>query len=407
MSLLLRTHYKLARSSLKRARTRALLTCLGISIGVASIVLILSLTGSVRQLITNQIHSTGKDVIIVHPKFNQSSLSGLFYNLTSTNFNSSSLTLAHVKSIKHLDSVTAVAPLSITSRTVKAKHTIDSVNILGTTPDFVKITHLPLKSGSFLSDHSSSSLKSAVIGKSLSLKLFNTTEPIGKTFTILGQRFIITGVFATTDDPINLNRLDFDDSIVVNIHRLQKIDPTTQIQQINLKTKNTDSLASTANSVKNIIESSDNHNFTVSYGDQITHPAHQILQLTSGVLALVASISLVVGGIGVMNIMLVAVAERAHEIGIRKAVGATNLHIFIQFLLESLILCCSGGILGLILGYIVIFLISLSIPFSPFISPTILLSVIITPIIIGTIFGLYPALKASLKNPIDSLKIYH
>ena len=108
-----------------------------------------------------------------------------------------------------------------------------------------------------------------------------------------------------------------------------------------------------------------------------------------------------------MNIMLVAVAERAHEIGIRKAVGATNLHIFIQFLLESLILCCSGGILGLILGYIVIFLISLSIPFSPFISPTILLSVIITPIIIGTIFGLYPALKASLKNPIDSLKIYH
>lgn len=407
MSLLLHTHYKLARSSLKRSRTRALITCLGISIGVASIVLILSLTGSVHQLISSQIHSTGKDVIIVHPKLNQSSLSGLFYNLTSTNFSSPSLNIAHTKSIKRLDSVTAVAPLSITSRTVKAKHTIDSVNILGTTSDFVKITHLPLKSGSFLSDHNSSSLKSAVIGKSLSLKLFNTTEPIGKTFTILGQRFIVTGVFATTDDPINLNRLDFDNSIVVNIHRLQKIDPTTQIQQINIKTKNTDALASTANSIKDIIESSDDHNFTVSYGDQITHPAHQILQLTSSVLALVASISLVVGGIGVMNIMLVAVAERSHEIGIRKAVGATNLHIFIQFLLESLILCCSGGLLGLILGYIVIFLISLSIPFSPFINPTIILAAIVTPIVIGSIFGLYPSLKASLKNPIDSLKIYH
>jgi ABC-type antimicrobial peptide transport system permease subunit len=121
-------------------------------------------------------------------------------------------------------------------------------------------------------------------------------------------------------------------------------------------------------------------------------------------MTIVAGISLIVGGIGVMNIMLVAVAERTHEIGIRKAVGASNLNIFLQFLFESLILCGLGGIIGLAFGYILAFLLSTVTPFGPYIDLIIIGASILVPIIVGTIFGMYPAIKASLRNPIDSLK---
>ena len=123
-------------------------------------------------------------------------------------------------------------------------------------------------------------------------------------------------------------------------------------------------------------------------------------------LTLVAAISLIVGGIGVMNIMLVSVAERTHEIGIRKAIGASNANIFLQFLFESLILCVIGGFAGLLLGYIFAFFVSIVTPFAPYIDLMICLSAIGISVIVGTIFGLYPAIKASRRSPIESLKSY-
>ena len=123
-------------------------------------------------------------------------------------------------------------------------------------------------------------------------------------------------------------------------------------------------------------------------------------------LAIVAGVSLVVGGIGVMNIMLVSVAERTHEIGIRKAVGASSTNILMQFMFESLILSIFGGILGVILGYILAFFVSAITPFAPYISWEILLITFLTTVVVGMVFGIYPALKAASKNPIDSLKHY-
>ena len=128
--------------------------------------------------------------------------------------------------------------------------------------------------------------------------------------------------------------------------------------------------------------------------------------IISSMLALVAGISLVVGGIGVMNIMLVSVAERTHEIGVRKAVGASSQNILMQFLFEALILSLMGGVLGLVLGYMLAFFISIMTPFKPYISVEIILMTFLTTLIVGVLFGIYPALKAATKNPIDSLKHY-
>lgn len=408
MSLLLRTHYNLAKASLKQNRTRSFLTCLGIAIGVASIILILSLMGSISNLISNQISSIGSNLIVVRPSTRKNTVNDIIEELTaSTQYTKSSLTLSDIDTIQKLDNISAVAPIAISNNTIHGDNTVESGTLVGTNPDFINIQNFSISSGSFLDK--SSPDNAAVIGYSLAIELFGTPDnAITKTFTVRGQKFIVTGVLEKIEDPINFNNVDLDGAALVSANILHSIDNSIQIQQINIKTSTTDNIATTAASINDALvkaKAGDN-NFSVAYGDQITHPTGSLITIISGILAMVASISLVVGGIGVMNIMLVSVSERTHEIGIRKAVGASNSNILLQFLFESLILSLLGGLFGLILGYILAFLISLITPFSPYISLEILAVTVITSLIVGIIFGLYPALKAAHKNPIESLKHY-
>ena len=224
----------------------------------------------------------------------------------------------------------------------------------------------------------------------------------------MGEKFIVVGVLDELEKSINFDNVDFDNALIMDVHSLAKLTGSVQIQQINIKAANTDSLNNISDKIKTELSSnkSGDQNFTVTYGDSITHPSSSLFTIVSGMLAIVAAISLVVGGIGVMNIMLVSVAERTHEIGIRKAVGASARNILMQFLFEALILSIIGGIVGLILGYILAFLISIITPFAPFISLDIIAVTFLTTLAVGIIFGIYPALKAASKNPIESLKHY-
>ena len=405
MPILLRAHYKLATSSLRRNRTRSLLTCLGIAIGVASIILILSLTGSINRLIESQVEAAGSDLIIIRPTTRQPQIDSLVSELTtSTQFNQSSLTMKDVAAIKKLDAVASVAPLAVSVNTVQGDYTLDSATIVGTTAELQLILNLTLDTGSFLSENFTQN--AAVIGHNLAMSLYGTDAVIGKTFTALGEKFMVVGTLDTLDNPINFNNIDFDNAALLEASQLESLHQNLQIQQINVKVKNTSALAATASEIEETLKQSKSGdtNFQVAYDGQITHPAGSLLSIISGMLTLVAGISLLVGGIGVMNIMLVSVSERTHEIGIRKAVGAANSNIFLQFLFESLVLSCLGGLLGLALGYALAFLVSLVTPFAPFISWQILLATLYISIVVGTLFGLYPALKAARKNPIDSLR---
>ena len=413
MALLLRTHLDLAKTSLKERRGRTFLTCLGIAIGVASIILILSLMGSINNLIKTQVDAIGGNLIVVRPNDSKDEINDILTELTSTNhFNKSNLTLNDAISIQNLNAeknveaefpVISVAPLAISTNTLVGERTVEAGNVLGTTEELQSLIGLTLRSGTFLKN---GTLKTAVIGRDLSLKLFGTMEPVGKTFTLLGERFIVVGILSESDSPINFNNVNFDDTVLVNINQLANLDSNLQIQQINVKVSNEEKTPVTAAKIDEVlsIAKKGEKNYTVAYGDQITHPAGSLFDIVSGMLTLVAGISLVVGGIGVMNIMLVSVAERTHEIGVRKAVGASNTNIFLQFLFESLILCILGGVAGLILGYVCAFLVSIITPFAPYIDFNICLSAAGISLIVGTIFGLYPALKASHRNPIDSLK---
>lgn len=409
MSLLVRTHYRLAKAAIKENRTRSFLTCLGIAIGVASIILILSLMGSISNLVKEQTKEIGADLIVVRPSSTKDNLTNIVEELTSANsFQTSSLSIADVKAIKEVDHVSAAAPIAVSTNTVASeKNTFDSVPILGTSSDYVKIEPLALRYGSFLTDTENS--KSVVLGHTLSLALFNTiNSTVGKSITIMGEKFMVAGVLDEIEKSINFDNIDYDNALIMDINSLDNITSSTQIQQINVKAENTDSLGSISEDIKTALENKKqgDKNFTVTYGDDITHPASNLFTIVSGMLAIVAGISLVVGGIGVMNIMLVSVAERTHEIGIRKAVGASSRNILIQFLFEALILSILGGIFGLVLGYILAFLLSVVTPFAPYISWHILAITFLTTLTVGIIFGIYPALKAATKNPIDSLKHY-
>ena len=409
MALLLRTHYKLAKTAIRENRTRSFLTCLGIAIGVASIILILSLMGSISNIVKSEVNEIGADLIVVRPSTTKDTITDVVEELTSANsFQKSSLALNDVKAISEVEGVTAASPIAISTNTVTSdKNTFSSVPILGTNTDFVKIEPLSLRYGAFFTEQNEA--HSVVLGHTLSLALFNTVNStVGQMITIMGEKFMVVGVLDEVNRSINFDNIDFDNALIMDAAALDKATGSTQIQQINIKATNTDSLPQVSADIEKTLTNQKlgDQNFSVTYGDNITHPAGSLFMIISGMLTLVAAISLVVGGIGVMNIMLVSVAERTHEIGIRKAVGASARNILMQFMFESLILSILGGFLGVILGYVLAFLVSIVTPFTPYISWQILLTVLTTTIVVGIIFGIYPAIKAAAKNPIDSLKHY-
>lgn len=409
MGLLLRTHLSIALDSLHRNRARTFLSALGIAIGVASIVLIMSLTGGIGSLISASSDKNNANLILVRPSTGKELAENLIDELTANNqYAKSSLTLDDTTSIAKLGNIEAVAPIAsnISAVTIGDK-SHQSINVVATNADLIKTAKLALKNGQFF-EESGTHNNAAVIGHDLATKLFGTTDILARTFQYGDQKFIIIGVLEKTDSPINYNGVDFDNSILIDINFASSFESSIQIQQINVRTTTTDSTESVAEEIKTKLTNSKKGDttFQVLTGSSNFQPAGSLLSIISSMLTLVASISLIVGGVGIMNIMLVSVSERTREIGIRKAVGASSGNILLQFLFESIILSFIGGIMGIALGYATAFAISLITPFAPHISWSILGITCLTSLIVGVIFGVYPAAKAATKDPITSLKVY-
>ena len=183
----------------------------------------------------------------------------------------------------------------------------------------------------------------------MAIDLFGTTQALGKEITMKGEKFIVIGVLAHQSSSINFSNVDFNNTAIIPYVTAKRIiGENLQIQQVNIRVKSINNL----NQVQQEIEKGmlKNHNgekdFEVLTGKNISHPSDKFIELSTFILAIVASVSLVVGGIGIMNIMLVNVSERTREIGIRKALGANNRHILFQFLTESMIISLSGGFLA-------------------------------------------------------------
>ena len=408
MRLLVNTHLHLAIDSLRQNRGRTFLSALGIAIGVASIVLILSLTGGINQLIGTNSDKNNANLVLVRPSNGKEITDSLIDELTNASqYSKSNLTLEDVNAIKETEGVEYVAPLAISNSTITiADRSYESTNVVATNNDLQNILDLHLKSGQFL-DYSLRE-NVAVLGYNVAEQVFGTTEAATRTFNYGGQQFMVVGVLDEINDPINFNGVDFDNSILINIKFASTFESSIQIQQIDIRTSTTDVVDNVVSSINEKLSKTKkgDKDYKIITGSDELHPAGSMISIISSMLTLVASISLIVGGVGIMNIMLVSVSERTREIGIRKAVGASSGHILLQFLFESMILSIIGGLMGFILGYVFAFLISLVTPFAPHISWQILGITGAVSLTVGILFGVYPAAKAAHKDPIASLKFY-
>jgi ABC superfamily ATP binding cassette transporter, membrane protein len=404
----LKTNIENAFESLHANRLRTFLTMLGVMIGISSVVIIFSLSGGVSSMISNQIIAEGESLAVVRPKELTTNNKNVITNLaTSRNFTQSSIKNEDLGLISKVKDVLSVAPLANFSAKVKGDGDEKYANLLATSPNLDQTVGLKVREGQFIAE--SANANTVVIGNQMAIDLFGTTQALGKEITMKGEKFIVIGVLAHQSSSINFSNVDFNNTAIIPYVTAKRIiGENLQIQQVNIRVKSVNNL----NQVQQEIEKGmlKNHNgekdFEVLTGKNISHPSDKFIELSTFILAIVASISLVVGGIGIMNIMLVNVSERTREIGIRKALGANNRHILFQFLTESMIISLSGGFFGYLIGYAFSFGVSVFLPFSPVISWQIAVLVCGISILVGVIFGLYPAFRAARKDPIISLRQY-
>ena len=406
MRILLFEHFRTARESLRRTKVRTYLTVTGVAVGIASITTILALSGGVTDIITRQIKDAGNDIALVRPTAKEPSLIDLGNPNPAAAYTTSPLVERDLDSIQSLKNVDLAAPIMTLSGNVYSKdeHPHNST-IVATTPEFTKTAPIVMKDGQFIDGMTSED--TVVLGEQLAVNLFGTDQAVGKQLTIRGQPFTCIGVIKRQKNPINYNNIDVDNSAITNLDSGKLFNQgVAQIQQINVKaTKNTD-IQKLKTSIETVISKNhDNERDTsVLVGEEITQPTSKLFLIMTAVLSAIAGISLIVGGIGIMNIMLVSVAERTREIGLRKAVGATSESIVSQFMIEAFITSALGGIIGLVGGYAPAFVISMFLPYDPVLSWQAGAVALALSIIVGVLFGLYPALKASRKNPIESLR---
>lgn len=410
MRLLFTNHLQNAQQSIKSNRLRSFLTMIGITIGVASITTILALSGGAKNIVQSQVDALGGNIAVIRPESpTDTETSGLSQLTNEQQFAASSLTDSDIAAVERISHVAGVAPIMVLHGAVSSsKDTSISSPIVATSPHLEKVSGLKIEDGQFLDPNLT--INTAVIGPQLSVNLFGTENSIGQTVHIKGESFTVVGILQRTNAPVNYNNVDFDNAILINLDSGRALNQgASHLQQINVQSDSVAHLNGVITEInKTLLRNHLNQaDFAVLSGAQISQPTSRMFTAIAGVSVAIAAISLLVGGVGIMNIMLVSVAERTREIGIRKALGATNGDIVGQFLIESLVLSVGGGVLGYLLGYAGAFLVSvLFLPFSPVITLNIAAAAALMSVGIGMLFGLYPAIRAARKDPITALRQY-
>lgn len=408
MRLLIADNYRTAKESLRRSKTRTALTILGVTIGVGAITTVLALLSGVSSLINSQVSQLGHSIAVVRPKAPNPTITDLTNPTATTAYTTSPLTERDLASIQHVSSVTKAAPImTITASIRNGNIRPANTTLVSTTPSFADINKFTFQTGQFIDSVTDND--TAVVGQQLAVELFGTDQAAGKIFTINDRSFTVIGVLAPQNQPVNFNNIDFDNAAIIDLASGKAFNGNlAQIQQIDIATKpHTDMNRLKAALIRTLNTNHDGaQDVAILTGNDIAKPTSRLFVLINGITALVASISLIVGGIGIMNIMLVGVAERTREIGLRKAIGASDGMIIMQFLSESLIISLLGGLFGFVGGYIAAFIISLGLPYNPTFSWQIAIWAFGLSIIVGVIFGLYPAVRAARKDPIESLRQY-
>lgn len=389
---------KTAVANLRSSKARSLLTMTGVIIGITLVVTIVSLGEGLKQQIVGQINNLGSDVLTVR--------SGKFASLLSF-FNSSTLTARDVTALNNLPVVIDVAPIDfVASSAASESREANSAFVLGTTPALPSLLNQKMAYGSFFTDEDAN-LNFAVIGSNIAHQLYGQLNPVGHSITILGRAFIVHGVLPSSGGGLlSIGQTDLNSAIFINFDQAKNLTTgSTNIQQILFRSKSPNTDATITEVRKVLLASHQNQeDFSVLKQEELLRVVDGVVGNLTRFISALAAISLLVGGIGIMDIMLASVSERTREIGIRKAIGATNRQILNQFLVEGLALTVGGGLIGVIVSLLVFVVLRLYTGLHPVITVPVIVLAVLVSIAVGVIFSAAPALKAARKDPIQALR---
>lgn len=402
-------HLKAGINSVRNAKLRSFWTMLGVIIGVASVITVVAIGEGVKHQISGQIHHFGNNLITVRPAQLQTTsdsgnsglnvLSGL--NITAP------LTAKDVSAVKHVKGVSASAPLTIATGKISSENgAYNDGFVIGTSADLPRLINQSLAYGSFLEDDDSTS-NGAVLGQHAVDKMFDVDVPLGHSFTFHGQTFVVKGIFNQFSTTPLSQQADFNNAIFIPNDLAESLNNNTApTYAILARASDAGKTSEVSAGIKKSLDKTrgGSSSFAVLNGDENLASSDSILNLLTRLIAGIAAISLLVGGVGIMNVMLVSVAERMHEIGIRKALGATNRQILSQFMIESSVLTLTGGIIGIIIAVIVDIGLRLATNLKPDLTWQIVLIATGVSLLVGVVFGTVPALKAARKDPIEALR---
>jgi putative ABC transport system permease protein len=397
--------FRLAVGALSRNRARSMLTMLGVIIGVAAVIVTVAIGAGARISVQKQIESLGSNMLIVLP-------GSITQNGAHSGFGgASTLTPDDGMAIAKLPGVAAVSP-SVTLRTqVVSGNDNWQTTVTGVAPTYTFIRSWPLASGTFFSQNDvASAAKVAVLGQTVVQNLFPAgSSPIGRIVIVKGVPFTVIGTLS----PLGQSGMgqDQDDTVLVPYtSAMERLTGQSTIGTLTISAKNAQSVSLVQSEVTSLLEMRHHivppqpDDFSVRNLQDIAAAASSTGAVMEFLLAGVAAVSLLVGGIGIMNIMLVSVTERTREIGLRMAVGARGAAILRQFLAESILLSTAGGLIGVLCGIAGTEVVSMAAKWPMVVPPGWVASSVVFSALVGVFFGYYPARKAAHLRPIEALR---
>jgi putative ABC transport system permease protein len=405
--MMISDNFRMAWNSLRSSRLRSFLTMLGIIIGVASVVTTVSLGEGVKRQVAGQLNQLGSDLITIRPgRSSSNALSSV--NVFSDNVVAGSLNEHDIETIRKTEGVKHAVPLSVVTGEVKtAERSYDKGLVIGTSHELSEVINRKVEFGNFFGS-GDSSRHVAIIGTKVAEDLFQEAIPMGKTMQIRGQDFQVRGVLENFETSPLTPGTNFNEAIFIPYESGKAIssDAAPPIYEILAKPTDAHKAQATIGAINDALKSAHKGetDFTVLNQQDSLAITNSVVLLITSLISGIAAVSLLVGGIGIMNVMLVSVSERTREIGIRKAIGATSRQIRTQFLIEAVVLSIWGAVIGMALAGLVNLILRITTDLQPVITWQVVAIAGAVSLVVGIVFGVTPAFKAARKDPIEALR---